>query len=250
MGNMFATLKRSLQRQTLDSGEENVTNRSVIIATLHQLKAEHELLSVDVPGCSETASSAILGVKEEQGCYYLDELNVPVTHKAFLKQHKALIHCRLQGMEIRLPCQLQKASSDKGIALYRICIPTRMIRVQRREHFRLRLSGGVMVPVCVPSIEGHRASGEAFDLSAGGVGAVIHTDDVPSRGQILSGVSIALPQSPSFKANIEIRFARVDEIQHSLRIGGRFISLDRNQERVIEHFLAEQQRKRRRHNPG
>ncbi len=247
---MFATLKRALQGDVRDSGEENITNRGVIIATLHQLKTEHELLSVQVPGCKDTATSAILGIKEDQGCYYLDELNLAVTHKAFLKQRKALIHCRLQGMEIRLPCQLQKASSEKGIALYKICIPKRMIRVQRREHFRLRLNAGLIVPVCVPSLEGHRASGEAFDLSAGGVGAFIHTDDVPSRGQVLSGVSISLPQSPSFKANIEIRFARVDEMQHSLRIGGRFVSLDRNQERVIEHFLAEQQRKRRRHNPG
>jgi len=247
---MFATLKRALQGQAHDGGEENVTNRSVIIATLHQLKAEHELLSVDVPGCKDTATSAILGVKEDQGCYYLDELNLETTHKAFVKQRKALIHCRLHGMEIRLPCHLQKASMDNGIALYKICIPNRLIRVQRREHFRLRLNAGLLIPVCVPSLEGHRASGEAFDLSAGGVGALIHTEDVPSRGQVLSGVSIALPHSPSFKANIEIRFARVDEIQHSLRIGGRFVSLDRNQERVIEHFLAEQQRKRRRHNPG
>lgn len=247
---MFATLKRALQGETRDSGEENVTSRSVIIATLHQLKTEHELLSVRVPGCSDTASSAILGVREEQGCYYLDELNLATTHKAFIKQRKAIIQCRLQGMEIRLPCQLQKVSSDGGIALYRICIPNRMIRVQRREYFRLRLNAGLAIPVTVPHLEGHRASGQAFDLSAGGVGAFINTKDIPSRGQVLTGVSIALPQSPSFKANIEIRFARVDEIQHTLRIGGRFVSLDRNQERVIAHFLAEQQRKRRRHNPG
>jgi len=247
---MFATLKRAIQGETRDSGEENVTSRSVIVATLHQLKTEHELLSVRVPGCADTASSAILGIKEDQDCYYLDELNLPSTHKAFIDKRKAIIHCRLQGMEIRLPCRLQKVSSDGGIALYKICIPNRIIRVQRREHFRLRLNSGAIVPVTVPHLEGHRASGEAFDLSAGGVGAFINTHEIPVRGQILTGVSIALPQSPSFKANVEIRFARVDEIHHTLRIGGRFVSLDRNQERVIAHFLAEQQRKRRRHNPG
>lgn len=227
-----------------------MTSRSVIVATLHQLKAEHELLSVRVPGCPDTASSAILGVREEQGCYYLDELNLPAAHKAFLKTRKAVIHCRLQGMEVRLPCQLAKASSDGGIALYRITIPNRIVRVQRREHFRLRLNPGLMIPVTVPRLEGDRAVGEAFDLSAGGVGAFINTRNIPSRGQILSEVSIALPEAPSFKTNLEIRFARVDNIHHMLRIGGRFVSLDRNQERVIAHFLAEQQRKRRRHTPS
>ncbi len=247
---MFATLKRAIRGETRDSGEENVTSRSMIVATLHQLKTEHELLSVRVPGCANTASSAILGVKEDQGCYYLDELNQRTTHKAFLSKRKAVINCRLQGMEVRIPCRLIKAGSDGGIALYRISIPNRIIRIQRREYFRLRLNAGLVVPVSVPHLEGRCAAGQAFDLSAGGVGAFIDTRDVPSRGQILTGVSIALPQSPAFKANIEVRFARADEVHHSLRIGGRFVSLDKNQERIIAHFLAEQQRKRRRHNPG
>jgi c-di-GMP-binding flagellar brake protein YcgR len=246
---MFATLKHALQGEARREGEENVTSRSMIVATLHQLKAEHELLSVRVPGCTDTASSAILGIREDQDCYYLDELNLPATHKAFLNKRKAVINCRLQGMEVRIPCQLLKASSDKGIALYKISIPKRIIRVQRREHFRLRLNAGLMIPVTVPRLEGHCASGEAFDLSTGGVGAFIHTRDIPSRGQILQEVSIALPQAPSFKTNVEIRFARVDDIHHSLRIGCRFVNLDKNQERIIAHFLAEQQRKRRRHNP-
>jgi c-di-GMP-binding flagellar brake protein YcgR len=246
---MFATLKRALQGETRDSGKGNVTSRSLIVATLHQLKTEHELLSVCVPGCPETASSAILGVKEDQDCYYLDELNLPTTHKAFLKNRKASINCRLQGMEVRFSCHLVKASSDGGIALYKISIPKNMIRIQRREHFRLRLDAGLMVPVTVPRLEGDSANGEAFDLSAGGVGAFMNTNNIPSRGQVLTEVSISLPQSPSFKTNLEIRFARVDDIHHMLRIGGRFIGLNRNQERLIEHFLAEQQRKRRRHDP-
>lgn len=247
---MPATLTPALRGEAHNSGEETVTSRCVIIATLHQLKAEHELLSVRVPGCKDTASSAILGIREDQECYYLDELNLPLTHKAFLRERKAIIHCRLQGMEIRIPCQLLRASSDKGIALYKIALPKRIVRVQRRQHFRLRLNAGLVVPVTVPRLEGHRASGEAFDLSTGGLGAFIHTSDVPSRGQILSEVAIALPQAPSFKTSVEIRFARVDDIHHSLRVGCRFVSLDKNQERIIAHFLAEQQRKRRRHNPG
>ncbi len=246
---MPATLTPALRGEAHNSGEETVTSRCVIIATLHQLKAEHELLSVRVPGCDDTASSAILAVREDQECYYLDELNLAPAHKAFLRKRKAIIYCRLQGMEVRMPCQLLKASSDKGIALYKIGLPKRIVRVQRRQHFRLRLNGGLVVPVTVPRLEGHRASGEAFDLSTGGLGAFIHTSDIPSRGQILSEVTIALPQAPSFKTSVEIRFARLDEIHHSLRVGCRFVSLDKNQERLIAHFLAEQQRKRRRHNP-
>ncbi len=248
---MFATNKRpSPRKDSPGNGEEIVTCRSQIVATLHQLKAGHELLSIQVAGCTDTASSAILSVREDQDCYYLDELNLPGAHQAFLKTRKAVIHSRLQGMKVRLPCQLLRAGREGGIALYQVNIPRRIVRVQRREHFRLRLGGGVMVPVTVPRLEGDRASGEAFDLSAGGIGAFIHTCNIPSRGQVLPEVCIALPEAPPFRTSVEVRFARLDELHHGLRIGGRFVSLDRNQERVISHFLAEQQRKRRRYTPA
>ena len=88
-----------------------------------------------------------------------------------------------------------------------------------------------------------------MDLSAGGVGLFLHTRNIPSRGQILHNLSISMPRSRPFKASVEVRFARLEQVHHTLRVGGRFVNLDPSQERQIAQFLAEQQRKLRRHGP-
>jgi c-di-GMP-binding flagellar brake protein YcgR len=72
---------------------------------------------------------------------------------------------------------------------------------------------------------------------------------MPNPGQIIPNVTLSLPQTRVLKTRFEIRFARQDGAKHMLRIGARFIALDRNQERLIAQFLAEQQRKRRRYEP-
>jgi c-di-GMP-binding flagellar brake protein YcgR len=245
---MFAPLKRAFHGDRDPAGEK-LTNRSKIVSILRSLKTDHELLSVSVAGSRDKSNSAILGIKESRDCFYLDELSSRDAHDALVKNRKARIECRLQGMELRFACHLVKANTESGIALYEIAIPKAMFRLQRRQHFRLRLAPGLLIPVTIPSLEGEAVTGEAFDLSASGLGAFFRTRNVPSRGLMLRNISISLPGSRPFKTSIEVRFARLDSAHHMLRLGGRFMSLDRKQERQLEQFLAEQQRKLRRHQP-
>ncbi|HHJ15233.1 MAG TPA: hypothetical protein ENJ80_00885 [Gammaproteobacteria bacterium] len=245
---MLASLKRVLQGDR-DPAAEQVTNRAKIIAILHQLKLAHELLGVTVSGCSDQSNTAILGIREKQNHFYLDELTSPAAHKAILKQRKARIQCRLQGMELRFAVQLTRADTKNGIALYEFALPKSISRLQRRDNFRLRLSPGLMVPVAIAHFEGKTVSGEAFDLSEGGVGLFLNTRDIPSRGQVLHELSLSLPHTRPLQTGLEVRFARLDGAQQMLRIGGRFVDLNRKQERQLAQFLAEQQRKLRRHGP-
>lgn len=245
---MFASLKHVL-RVHRNPARDAVSGRKRIIAVLEQLKASHELLSVSVAGCRAPATSAILGVNENRNCFMLDELSLPETHRAFLEHRKAIIQGRLHGMELRFACHLLRAGSEGGIALYEAAIPARVQSVQRRAHFRLPLIPSLAIPINVPRLDAKPVTGQAFDLSAGGLGALLQTRNIPSRGQILPDLSISLPQSRPLSANIEVRFARLDSTRHMLRLGGRFVGLDRKQERRLALFLAEQQRKRRRFEP-
>lgn len=245
---MSATLKGAIRRDRSPAGEK-VTDRNKITTILHQLKADHELLSVSVPGCKERANTAILGIREEQGHFYLDELNLRSAHEAFLKSRKARIDCRLRGMELSFVAHMLKANTASGIALYELRIPRSITRLQRRDSFRLRLNPGLIIPVTLAHFEGETVKGEAMDLSAGGVGVFLHTRNIPSRGQILHSLSLSIPRSSSFRADVEVRFARQEHTHHVLRVGGRFVNLNPKQERLIAQFLAEQQRRLRRHGP-
>lgn len=245
---MLVTLKRAFQRDR-SPGKERVTSSTKINTILRQLKAEHELLCVTVPGCNDQANTAILGVDEKRGLFYLDELSTTAAHQALLKGGKLRIDCRLHGMELQFVTQMLKTDTDGGLALYEMALPKAIARLQRRQNFRLRLNPGLLVPVTIPNLGGETINGEAFDLSATGIGAFLRTRNIPSRGQILSGASLSIPRNRPLKIKLEVRFARQDASHHMLRIGARFVGLEPKQERQITQFLAEQQRKRRRHGP-
>lgn len=245
---MFTSLKRAVPKEQ-STGRETLVSRRKIIETLQQLKADHVLLTIAVDGCSMFSNSAILSLEETRDLFYLDELSVPEAHQALLKHRKVKIQCRLQGMEMRFAALLRNASNDGGIALYEMDLPKSLVRVQRRDHFRLRLSGATVVPVNVPYFAGTSLRGEAFDLSVGGLGVLFKTREIPSRGQTLSHLSIGLPGQTLLRTDLEVRFAKRDNAHGMLRVGGRFLKLDLRQERQITRFLAEQQRRHRRHNP-
>lgn len=245
MVHMFASLKRALATQTSPKRDAS-SGRDRIITVLQALKEDHQLLSVSVAGCRASATSVILGVHESRNCFLLDELSVPDAHRAFLQRRKALIETRVQGIELRFTCRLLTAGTASGIALYQVAIPTQMKRVQRRAHFRLCLAPGLAVPVSIPRPEGGQLSGEAFDLSASGIGLFLRTRNIPDRGRVLRDLSIALPGTRPLVTDIEVRFATLNSPQHMLRLGARFVGLDRQRERKLALFLAEQQRKRRR----
>lgn len=245
---MFASLKRRFQRDR-SAGKERVTATPRIRAIVRQLKAEHELLCVKVPGCEQPANTAILGITEQSGVFYLDELNNDAAHQALLDKRQLSVSCRLQGMELRFAVALLKVEKQDGLALYEMALPKLITRTQRRENFRLRLGPGLVVPITIPSLEGETVKGEVFDLSATGIGAYLYTRNIPACGKTLTGVTLSLPRTRALKASIEIRFARPNAAQHMLRIGARFTDLASGQERQIARFLAEQQRKRRRHEP-
>ena len=246
---MLVTLKRAFKGNR-DPEQERITSGSRVIAILRQLKADHELLGVTVPGCDARANTAILGIKEERGLFYLDELSNEDAHTALLKHGKLRIEGHLKGMEVQFVAHMLRARNDgSGIALYEMAAPKIIAQKQRRQNFRLRLNPGLMVPLSMSNFEGEAVKGQAFDLSTTGVGAFLQTRKMPNPGQIIPNVTLSLPQTRVLKTRFEIRFARQDGAKHMLRIGARFIALDRNQERLIAQFLAEQQRKRRRYEP-
>lgn len=245
---MFASLKRAFAAHA-NPERDGVSGRSRVLSVLKKLKDDHQLLSVTIPGCRIAATSTILNVNESRSYFLLDELSSPEAHQAFLQRRKVLIQGRLQGVEVQFACRLLKAGAASGIALYQVALPTRLKNIQRRSHFRLRLIPNLAVPVSVPRLGGSVVTGEAFDLSAGGIGLFLRTRNIPGRGEIVRDLSISLPGTRPLLAHLEVRFARFDSTHHMLRLGGRFVGLDRKHERKLALFLAEQQRKRRRFEP-
>jgi c-di-GMP-binding flagellar brake protein YcgR len=218
-----------------------------IRSILLELEARHEVLSATVPDCDEVSAAAILEVHDNDGSFRLEHFDSEIVHRALLHSGEIRLACRLRGTQLSFTTRLMDAEPEDGRAAYRLALPASLSCAQRRENFRLRLSPGLAVSVTVPDLDGETVKGDAFDLSATGIGLFLHTRRTPSRGQRLRGVTLHLPHSRPVLCTLEIRYVHKNAVYRTLRVGARFVALEPSQQKLLDRFLAEQRRKRRHH---
>ncbi|MGW8309653.1 MAG: flagellar brake protein [Thiogranum sp.] len=225
-----------------------ITSPIRIRAILVELEASHEVLSASVPDGNEVSATAILEVHDSDGSFRLEHLDSETAHRALLQSGEIHLACRLRGMQLSFTTRLMDDTEPEDArAAYRLALPASLSCSQRRENFRIRLGPGLAVSVTVPDLDGETVKGDAFDLSATGIGLFLHTRRTPSRGQRLPGVTLDLPHSRPVRCTLEIRYVHKNAVYRTLRVGARFVGLEPSQQKLLDRFLAEQRRKRRHH---
>jgi flagellar brake protein len=124
-----------------------------------------------------------------------------------------------------------------------VTLPTRMLRFDRRERYRVALSEAEPVR-CELLIAGAPATQcDAFDLSAGGIGLIVFgdTNDLTS-GNVVRDCRLELPRVAVLSIDMELRH----KVAYSLpdgrkfaRLGYRFLNLSNDDQDAIHRFITE-----------
>lgn len=231
------------------SSTQRVTKPSQIVRSLKLLKEGHCLVNVTVPGHDETYNTAILGIYPGRELLVLDELNSRDGHEQLLKAGKLKASCRFHGVEYRFAGAVQQVDYQGGIAMYRVALPQLLLHIQRRDHYRVPVDRETDIQVNLPLTGDPRLRGHLCDLSQGGIGALFETRSSPNQGQVLPVCSLMLPNQKPIRTELEVRFARLDGQRNVLRVGGRFVNLDKEQERDLARLVAKLQREYLRKHP-
>lgn len=221
---------------------EKITDPARIANILKRLHQERALLTISLPGSQHLYTSALLKVDTEQGYLLLDELNPRIGHTQFMVAKKALVRARLSGVEVDFSTVLQGVGGESGIAFYQTSLPTLLKYQQRRAYYRVHVGAGHTVPVSIVRREGEAFQGELWDISAGGAGlrlsTTIHLPQPLTQGEILAGCQIHLNADTHISSGLEVRFLSHDEQHKVVRLGGRFVGLDKPQQKKVEQFIA------------
>ncbi len=219
---------------------EKVTEPALIVNFLQRIHSSRALLTVTVPGHNELYNSAILEVNARKGYILLDEINPKEGHVLFLKAAKLQAQTRLKGVDLSFDAALQKADGKEGIAFYKVAMPSLVYYRQRRACYRVRIGAGLAVPVQMSS-ENHMLQGILYDISAGGIGARFNPrlSLEFEHGKIIPHCTIDLPTGNKISSGLEVRFLLADEQHKHLHLGGRFVDLDKAQEKAVERFVAD-----------
>ncbi len=227
-----------------DPSEVNLPTQ--IAHILQRLARHHTLITVSLPDCEDFFSSTILKFERDAGVLSIDELNPEHGHGLLLAQKRLRISARLKGVAVDFNTSLQNVRQENGIAIYSVAIPTMLHYHQRRAHFRAVIGPAHEVPIVLETTHGRLLEGQVHDISPGGIGARFHhvAADEVRCGERLENCAIKLPRGQTVHSALEVCFVDPSKAPAQLKVGGRFIELNRGNEHMIARFIADLERQR------
>lgn len=204
------------------------------------------LVTVRLPRCKEAFTSSILKLDRRAGMLILDELSPQEGHELLMQRKELQIDTRHHGVEVGFKTTLAGASQEGGIALYRVPIPRTLQYNQRREHYRAEVGVVLPIPIILEGVKGQAFHGQLIDISVGGIGAQFQdaSEEDLADGARFAVCEIELPPGQRLRTGLEICFVSRALVSRQLRIGGRFIELNRADQHTIAKFIASLERER------
>lgn len=223
---------------------EKVTHPGQIASLLKRMHDERALLTVTLPGSDYQYRSAVVEVDLVKGHLLLDELYPVEGHARLIEAKKFHVHTRLKGVDIDFAGVLAEAASEAGIALYKVPLPAQIFYRQRRTSYRVHIGAGLAIPVSLDDKGLLRLEGQLCDISAGGVGVRLKSEQPLSvnDGVVFSECAIRLPGNKRILSGLELRFVSPVDPLHFVRIGGRFVGLERSDKKLVEQFVVSLER--------
>ncbi len=127
--------------------------------------------------------------------------------------------------------------------------PEALTRLQRRENFRISVSGSkIVIPVKGPANTTVSYTGDIRNISATGLNIVDKTMRFDSTiGKVYEDCQLQLPDVEPIKVSIEIRnsFDVASDGSRQRRIGCRFVRLSRAVEALLQRYITHLERQRR-----
>lgn len=166
---------------------------------------------------------------------------------------KELVFVTTQNrVKIEFVCnQIRKTQYD-GQDAFVVNIPESLLRIQRRNHFRITTP--IAKPLkCVIPIPGKDPSANAevvlLDISCGGIAVIDHHPIINfDPGMIYSDCKISLPDIGTITVNIQVKNTYEITLrngQNCMRAGCQFIELTASMEAMIQRYIIKQEQIRK-----
>lgn len=229
-----------------------VHSRSEILFLLRAIQQRKLLVNLDLPGSRKIVVTSVIGLDVANRRLILDVARGDALNRELMSGKGAEFITQLDGVSISFSTGPVTLIDFKKLPALSIAIPDSLIRLQRREHFRVALPIARPVRCIVP------AQGEEdpepivthiVDIGCGGVAlADIGGRLDPDSGRLLEHCRLMLPELNPLTITLEIRnSAQVRRPNGSFqsRLGCRFVNLPNDAAATLQRFVMQVERERR-----
>lgn len=234
-----------LARYTLHS-------RAEILFQLRSIQKRKLLVNLDLQGSRQIIVTSVLAVNEANNTLILDSARGDALNQNLMGGKGAEFITQLDGVTISFATGPVTLCEFEKYPALRIAVPKSMVRLQRREHFRVPLPIANPVKCIVPPVsEDDRdpISTTIVDIGCGGVALADSSGRLGTEtGRILTDCKLLLPDSDAIFTTLEVRNSaqiRLHNGAFQTRLGCKFIDLPNDMAARLQRFVMDIERARR-----
>jgi len=229
-----------------------IHSRSEILALLRAIMQRKPLVNLDLRNSRQIIVTSVIGVESAQNRILLDVARGDALNRELLSGKGAEFITQLDGVSISFPTGSVSLVDFEKLPALAVAIPDSVVRLQRREHFRVQLPIARPVKCMVPAFnqtDREPITTHVLDIGCGGVALA----DVAGRigidtGRILERCRLLLPDLDPVTTALEIRNAaqiRRPNGTFQTRLGCRFVDLPNDAAAMLQRFVIKIERDRR-----
>jgi len=228
-----------------------VESRREIIALLRGISEKKQLIRMLVHGESDVCVTSILEVDPDNDAVILDCSINPEQNRRIVAAKSISYETSLDKIRIMFGSEPAQSVTFEGGPALKIAVPTSLIRLQRREYYRMAtpVSNPVRVQIPLPAeMGGGTTHFPLADISCGGL-AILDNRLIlgDTIGRIYHDCRIELPEAGTIATGLQIR----NSIELTLlnnksnrRLGCQFVDIPRSALNAVQRYITKLERER------
>lgn len=231
-----------------DYGKYEIIQKNEIVYIFRSLMESRDLVSASFNHGKNFMLTAVVGVDPKQNEAFLDFGSIEEQNRKIIESEKIIFVTSHDKVKIQFNAYKIEKTTFEGQDAFKIKLPDSLIRLQRREYYRLLLPAFSPLQCALPIEGGDTIEPIVVDISIGGINITLPPIAMRFEpGMIFHGCEMELPDIGIINADIKI--VNMSEVtlkneEKSRRAGCCFVNLPPKMQSMIQRFIIKMERKR------
>lgn len=247
-----------MQTTQPEFGTENQTlyqvhSRREIISLLHGIQDTHQLLSMIINGGAEVVVTSILEIDEKNNKLYIDRASSALLNQRVIESDEIEFSSSLDKIRITFFASKVNECTQANSPAFCVDLPQVLIRLQRREYFRVNTSGAQIVS-CQLILNSGAHIAQVVDISGGGIAILDEQHLLETEvGYEYPDCHLDFGEHGSIHVTLQVRNSQdlsLSSGRTNRRIGCQFQGLTPSMLTLIQRFIMHLERQRNARSTG
>jgi flagellar brake protein len=244
---------RPADRDSHNNSRYAIWSRSEILHILSSIRQQNALINLSTEQTGDVFLSSMIDVDPKANLLVMDPAQNPAVNERFVRDQKVMFETTLDQVRVYFTAERAWHCIHKGEAGICMHVPESIVRLQRRDYFRIRLPSARPVLCAIPA-QGETGTSEWLaaivdDISLGGIAILCNEGDMNAEyGMALAGCRLSLPEIGEIEADLQIRNITplsMNKGGKKIRLGCQFISLSNAVENKLQRYIIKLECERR-----